>query len=219
MALVASGYTVWITGRNSSSLMRAARTIGATGVVADVSSPQDWDKLLREIKTAGGKLEILINNAGGGVKIAPTSEQTDAEIAQSIAVNLTGVIYGCSRIAPILSRHGFGTIINISSICSRHAWAGWGVYSAAKAGLEQFAKSLYLELRPRGVRVMSVIPSWGATEFTESAGLGGRDRAIRRKCIQPAELGKIVADLCALPSHLCVQEIILWPMVQEVSPL
>jgi NADP-dependent 3-hydroxy acid dehydrogenase YdfG len=39
------------------------------------------------------------------------------------------------------------------------------------------------------------------------------------KCIKPEEIGQIVADVCALPAHLCIQETILWPMVQEVNPL
>jgi NADP-dependent 3-hydroxy acid dehydrogenase YdfG len=69
------------------------------------------------------------------------------------------------------------------------------------------------------VRVTTITPSWGATEFTDAAGLGPRDASTLAKCIKPEEIGKVVADLCALPPHLCVQETILWPMVQEVNPL
>ena len=118
-----------------------------------------------------------------------------------------------------MKARGSGIIINISSICAHHAWPEWGIYSAAKAGLNQFSKSLYQELRPHGVRVSTVTPSWGVTEFTDAAGLGPRDAETLAKCIKPSELGKMVADLCAMPSHLCVQETILWPTVQEVSPL
>ena len=49
--------------------------------------------------------------------------------------------------------------------------------------------------------------------------LGPRDAETLAKCIKPAEIGQLVADVCALPQHLCIQETILWPMVQEVSPL
>ena len=65
----------------------------------------------------------------------------------------------------------------------------------------------------------TITPSWGATTFTEAAGLGPRDAETLAQCIKPEEIGQLVADVCALPPHLCIQETILWPMVQEVSPL
>ena len=64
-----------------------------------------------------------------------------------------------------------------------------------------------------------LIPSWGATDWSTSAGLPEMDRETRARSIQPLELGRVVADLCTLPVHLVVQEMVLWPMVQEVIPL
>ena len=160
-----------------------------------------------------------MNNAGGAVKIAPTEEQTDDAIDAAIALNLNSVIYGCRRVAPLMRKQGSGIIVNIGSVAGHHAWPTWGVYGAAKAGLNHFSKSLYLELRPHGVRVTTITPSWGATTFTDAAGLGPRDAETLAKCIKPEEIGQLVTEVCALPPHLCVQETILWPMVQEVSPL
>ena len=114
-----------------------------------------------------GPVDAIVNNAGAGVKIAPAAEQTDYEIAASIDVNLTGAIYGCRRAAPLIVKAGGGTIVNISSVCAHQAWPGWSTYSAAKAGLEQFSKCLYLEHREQGLRVTSIAPSWGATSFSE----------------------------------------------------
>ena len=62
-----------------------------------------------------------------------------------------------------------GTIVNISSGCAIHAWPGWGPYSAAKAGLNQFGHCLYTELRAAGVRVATITPYWGATGFVGAA--------------------------------------------------
>ena len=218
-ALRAAGARVYVTGRDQSALDDAARELGVTSLRADVTSPTDWDRVLKHILGDAGRIDILVNNAGGGVKIASTEEQTDESIAAVIALNLTGALFGCRRVAPLFRKQGSGIIVNISSSVAHHAWPTWGIYGAAKAGLNQFSKSLYLELRPHGVRVTTIRPSWGATEFTDAAGLGAHDAATRAKCIQPAEIGKIVADLCALPPHLCIQETILWPMVQEVNPM
>lgn len=218
-ALVQAGYRVWITGRDEAALKRAAKQLDVTPVVADVASPQGWDDLFAQVDRAPGKFEVLVNNAGAGIHIAPAVQQTDADIDRSLAVNLNGALYGCTRAAKRIVAAGGGTIVNISSVCARQAWGGWGVYSAAKAGLEQFSKCLYLEHREQGLRVTSLAPSWGATQFTDAADLGQREKAISKRCIQPKELGKIVADICALPAHLFVQEMVLWPTIQPVEPL
>lgn len=218
-ALTTAGYQVWITGRDAKALDRAARQLNVMAIVADVSSPADWDRVITAVDAEPGRFEVLVNNAGAGIRIAPAAKQSDAEIAAAIAVNLTGAIYGCRRAAPLIAHDGGGTIVNVSSVCARQAWAGWGIYSAAKAGLEQFSKCLYLEHREQGLRVTSLAPSWGATSFTEAADLGSRTRDVRRRCIQPDELGRMVADICALPPHLFVQEMVLWPTIQPVEPL
>jgi NAD(P)-dependent dehydrogenase (short-subunit alcohol dehydrogenase family) len=217
--LRAAGARVWITGRDKAALRRAAKALGVTAIRADATSGTDWNLTVATVMKAAGRIDILVNNAGGGVKIASTEDQTDEAIDAAITLNLNSVIYGCRRIAPLMRKQGSGIIVNISSVAGHHAWPTWGVYGAAKAGLNHFSKSLYLELRPHGVRVTTITPSWGATSFTDAAGLGPRDAETLAKCIKPEEIGQLVADVCALPPHLCVQETILWPMVQEVNPL
>lgn len=219
-ALKQSGANVWITGRNEAALQQAAEKLDAHAVKADVTSSEDWNKLFDEVLSAtDGKLDILINNAGAGIAIAQVAEQTDAQISESIAINLTGAILGCRRVVPVMRRQGSGTIINISSVCARQAWPGWSVYSAAKAGMVQFSRCLYTEVRESGIRVTSVLPSWGATEFAKAANLTGQSPETESKCIQPQELGELVANVCALPPHLEIQDVTLWPLVQEVVPL
>ena len=90
---------------------------------------------------------------------------------------------------------------------------------ADRAGMVQFARCLYTELRRDGVRVTTVIPSWGATEFAAAAGLPERQPELRAQCIQPRELGDLVVSICELPPHLEIQDVTLWPLVQPVEPL
>lgn len=218
-ALVGAGARVFITGRDPEALDAAARDLGVTGLRADVTSPGDWDRVISEILKTAGRIDILVNNAGGGIRIAPAEEQTDDSIAEVIALNLTGPIHGCRRVAPLLRKQKSGTIINISSSAAHHAWPTWGVYGGAKAGLNHFSRSLYAELRPHGVRVTTISPSWGATGFTDAAGIDAMAPETVNRSIQPDELGRVVLDVCVLPAHLCIQETILWPMVQEVIPM
>jgi len=217
-ALRQAGAEVWITGRDQAALDATAKRLGVHAVRADVTCPADWDRLFEALAKAG-RLDILVNNAGAGVHVAPLAEQTDEEIARGIAVNLTGVFYGCRRAAKVMMKQKSGTIINISSVCARQAWPGWSVYSAAKAGLALLSDCLYTEVRPHGVRVTTLIPSWGATEFAKAANLPAKPADVAAQCIQPLELGRIVVEICSLPPHLVVQDMTVWPRIQEVVPL
>src|SRR5690606_12807352 len=159
-ALAASGCKVWITARNAKKLEHVAVEIGATPLQADATNPAAWDRVIDHIMAKAGRQDILVHNAGGAVKVSPTTEFSHESHAAVINVNLISAIMGSSRAAAIMKKQQTGTIINISSICSKQAWAGWGIYAAAKAGLDQFTRSLYVEMRPFNVRATVLIPSW-----------------------------------------------------------
>ncbi len=222
-ALRDAGATVYITGRDQAALDKTAKATGAIPVRADVTSPADWDKLFAKIQRDQDRLDILVNNAGLAVSIKPLADQSDADIIASLAVNLTGAALGSKRAAALMKAQGTGLIVNISSGCQRYAWPGWAVYSAAKAGLAQLAKCLYTELRPHGVRVTTIVPFWGATEFTSTtpdlAGHPAGDPAVRAKCMQPIEMGNVIVHLATLPPHLEVLEYTVLPTVQDIMPL
>jgi len=218
-ALRARGVQVWITGRDESALEHAAAELDVRAVRADVASPSDWDALCASVMDEAHRIDVLVNNAGAGIRVAPIDEWTDEEIQGAIAVNLTGTILGCKRVAAIMKGQRRGTIVNISSACERHAWPGFAAYSAAKAGVGQFSTCLYAELREFDVRVTNLIPSWGSTGWAGAAGLPSRSADDAAKCIQPAEIGALVATVCALPAHLEIQDMTLWPLIQEVTPL
>ena len=216
-ALAAADAEVWITGRNRERLFAAAEEMGVRAFVADASIGEDWDRLLAEV----GDVDVLVNNAGFGGKIAPLTEQDDADSAAVIATDLTGAILGASRAARIMAKRRRGVIVNISSVCALHAWPGWSVYTAAKAGLVKFSHALHTEMRPYGVRVSCLIPSWGQTNFNRAAGIpeGSGGLMPSKDYISPNQLGKIVADIVALPDHLTVPELVVQPMVQEIIPM
>jgi NAD(P)-dependent dehydrogenase (short-subunit alcohol dehydrogenase family) len=218
-AFVNAGARVWITGRNMEVLNATATRIGAAAFLGDVADGEAWDRLVETVLSETGRLDVLVNNAGEGVKISAVTEQNDSAVQQSLASNLSGAIFGCQRASVVMKRQGRGLIVNIGSVCARHAWAGWSIYSAAKAGLLQFTKCLLLEMRPHGVRVTSVLPSWGQTAFTEAANLPPRDSDVLEKCISPAELGQLLVQLAEMPAHLVTEELTLWPMVQPMAQL
>ncbi len=211
------GGEVWITGRNQDKLNQTAQELNIHAVKADAALPSDWDKVMSQV----GRLDILINNAGSGGRIAPVAGQSDEEIIKSIHDNLIGAMLGCRRAAQIMTAAKRGMIINVSSVCALYAWPGWAVYTAAKAGLSKFSHGLYTELRSFGVRVCCVTPSWGQTDFNVAAAITGaaEDPALRQKCIAPAEIGELIAQLIELPDHLSVPDVTLQPMIQDICPM
>jgi len=218
-ALKREGAEVWITGRTESKLAEVSKRLGVHYVQADVTSPEDWDRVFDTVLRQAGTVDYLINNAGGGIKNAPLDQLTDEEIMECINLNLTGVFFGCRRAAKIMKEKKTGTIINISSVVAVQAWPGWSAYSAAKGGLEQLTKCLYAELRAAGARATLITPSWGQTDFRTNAQLPGQPAEILDKTMKGIELGDLVSYICNMPEHLWVQEITVWPTVQEVVPL
>ncbi len=212
-----AGANVLITGRNESKLKTAAEQLKVRFLRADIASPADWDRVFE----AAGAVDVLINNAGFGGRIAPVAEQTDEEILSTIQGNLAGTILGCRRAAKLMSERKRGTIINISSVCALYAWPGWSVYTAAKAGLAKFSHGLYTELRPFGVRVTCLTPSWGQTGFNAAAHIQGasEDPLLREKCTAPEELGQLVLEILETPDHLAIPDLTLQPMIQDISPM
>lgn len=215
--LVRAGARVTVTGRSEAKLDAVARELGVRAIRADVASGADWDRVLAET----GPLDVLVNNAGAGGRIAPVAEQTDAEIESTIATNLVGAMLGCRRVGAQMAKRGHGTIVNVSSVCALYAWPGWSVYTAAKAGLAKFSHGLYTELRPHGVRVTCLTPSWGQTGFNKAAGISGasEDPALAFKCTAPEELGELVKTILETPDHLAIPDVVLQPMVQAIEPM
>ena len=213
------GAEVWITDINEQKVNETAERLGVKAIVANAASAPDWDMVMAKVLADKNKLDILVNNAGGAICIAPLDEQSDEAIERSIAVNLTSKIFGSKRAAKVMKVQRSGTIINISSVCAQQAWPGWSTYSAAKGGVVHLSKCLYTELREHGVRVTTVFPSWGATEFTENGDMGPRDRETFEKCIKPTELGELILYIATLPAHLEMQDVTLLPTVQEIEPL
>ena len=210
-----AGDTVIMTARGVDKLNAACEEVGgdlAFGM--DVTLPADWEKAFATIKEKYGRLDVLINNAGGGITIKEVTEFSIDEIDRTIKLNLNSVIYGCRIFAPMMKEQKSGTIINISSVCARQAWPTWGVYGSAKAGLLNFSKSLYLELQPYGVRVSTLIPAAANTGFANACGITTDELMLNADDI--ADTALYIANL---PQRAVVEDITVWGIDQVVNPL
>ncbi len=210
-----AGDTVIITARHEKKVADTVEENGfSAGFPMDVTRYADWVALRDFLMARYGRVDVLVNNAGGGVRIADTTAQTQEEIDAAIALNLNSVIYASSLLGEQMKQQKSGIIINIASVCARHAWGGWSVYAAAKAGVLQFTKGLYVELRPYGVRATCLIPAAASTGFQKAAGIGEEHQSLA-----PEDIADAVLFAANQPSGTVVEEMTVWGTTQEVCPL
>lgn len=210
-----NGDIVIVASRNEQKVNEVVAKYGFDlGFAIDVTDYAKWVELKDLVLSKFGKVDVLVNNAGGGVAIVDTSDQKKEDIDQTIALNLNSVIYGSSIFGDVMKKQGDGIIVNLSSVCARHAWPGWSVYAAAKTGVLNFTKGLYVELQPYGVRATCVIPASSSTGFQKSANLGET-----KDSLVPEDIANAVFYAANQPKGVVVEDMTVWGTSQVCCPL
>jgi len=207
---------------NEESLSATAEACMAPGanvvdIVGDVTKAETFELALKEALDNFGRVDFLINYAGGALKVAPIEEMDDEINRRIIDLNLTSTIMSCRTFTPQFKKQGFGKIINVSSACDRRSWPGWSVYSAAKAGVNAFSKVLYTELRPHGIAVTLLVPGGSNTGFQSAADGADPFEWDEELAVRPEHFADIVYQTCALTRGGVVSEVLVYGLAQDVS--
>ncbi|WP_417366423.1 glucose 1-dehydrogenase [Glutamicibacter arilaitensis] len=175
--LVERGAKVVLTDFNSELGEKTAAELGEGAIFMkhDVSSEEDWARVIEETLTAFGQINALVNNAGI-LKMEPLEASSAETIEKLLAVNVRSVYLGMMAVIPELKEAGGGSIVNISSLAGMNGQANAVAYSGSKWAVRGMTKSAALELGQYGIRVNSVHPGTIATPMT-SAMLGSRGDA------------------------------------------
>ncbi|HEX2539929.1 MAG TPA: glucose 1-dehydrogenase [Caldimonas sp.] len=156
--LVAEGAHVVLSGRNAATVERAARELGdaALGVVADVGSVAEIDRLIERTRDfGGGRLDVVFANAGSAT-FGPVASTTEAQWDELMSVNLKGVYFTVQKALPLMGEGG-AIVLNASVAAAKGNPAG-SLYGASKAGVRSLGRTLAAELVGRGIRVNVVSP-------------------------------------------------------------
>ena len=166
-ALSAAGARVVIADVLEAEGRALAGELGAGAICErlDVTSEDDWARVVDRTVAEFGSIDVLVNNAGIA-NAAPIEHFTTAKWDAVIAVNLTGVFLGCRAVVPTMKHQASGSIINISSVEGLRGSPGLHGYTASKFGVRGLTKSLAVELGPAGIRVNSVHPGLILTDMT-----------------------------------------------------
>jgi NAD(P)-dependent dehydrogenase (short-subunit alcohol dehydrogenase family) len=200
-ALAAEGAHVYITGRRSEMLERAAEEIGrnVTPVQADSGDLAALDHLAETVRRGHGRVDVLYSSAGYGGGGQPLGEVTVEAYDKIFGVNVRGTVFTAQALLPLMSE-GASIILNGSG-GSVKGLPGLGLYSASKAALRSLARTWAAELAPRGIRVNVIIPGPIDTALFEHSSAEAKNRYAAAVPLgrlgRPEEIGKAVLFLAS----------------------
>jgi 3-oxoacyl-[acyl-carrier protein] reductase len=205
LALAAEGCDIAMVARGEDALRAAAADVSAAGaravpIVADITKADDVARMVEETVGALGRIDILINNAGG------SAPDDDAGWEHAFRVNIDAAARATRAVTPHMRAQGGGVIVHVASIWGREA--GGGIpYNAMKAAMISHAKNAALSLAKDNIRVNSVAPgsilfpggSWGRRVEEDREGM---ERFVHENIAMgrfgtPEEVANVVAFLCS----------------------
>ncbi len=137
----------------------------AVAVRADATRSADAGAAVELVTKRWGRVDVLVNNAGGFAAFRDTEDIPEEEWHAILASNLTSVFIFSKAVVPLMKRQGGGRIVNLASVVARGAAVRvTSHYAAAKAGVIGFTRHLALEVAPHGITVNAVAPGTTATD-------------------------------------------------------
>ncbi|WP_046864748.1 SDR family NAD(P)-dependent oxidoreductase [Microvirga massiliensis] len=181
-----SGRTAVVTGGSNGIGRAIAEQLTGSGAqtwVWDIAPPQGLDEMgfaavdvtnsdqiaraIKQVLAGASGIDILVNNAGFTGDSSSVEEIDPVQWRRVVEVNLTGVFEVSRQVVPVMRRSGWGRIVNIASLAGKEGTPNLSAYSAAKAGVIAFTKSLAKELADTSIRVNSVAPAAIKTDILE----------------------------------------------------
>ncbi len=214
-ALAREGCNLIVTGRDEHALAKARaeleklqpekRNAHVLAQSCDVRSPVSVDYLFALVRGLHKPLDILINNAGIGHPNRTVSELPYPTWMEVIDTNLTGLFLMTQAALAVMKRGS--TIVNNLSIAAERVFPGSAAYNASKHGALGFTNTLREELRPKGIRVIALMP--GATDTAIWDALW--PKAPRRKMMSAETVARTVVDALLLPENTTIEKIVVMP--------
>jgi 3-oxoacyl-[acyl-carrier protein] reductase len=212
LAFGRAGYAVGVcarTGANVDALVQELTVAGirAAGAAADVSQPEPVALAVARVTESLGEIGVLVNNAG--VLIArPFEELSLEDWDATMATNLRSLFVVTRAVLPAMRRRREGTVVNVASLAGRNGFAGGTAYTASKHAVLGFARSLMLEVRKEGVRVITICPGSVDTGMLRDQPMLTSDPL---RILRPEDVAEAILAAVRLPPRAMVSEIDVRP--------
>ncbi len=219
--LAARGYPVAACARRQEPLENLAAEIRGKGgralaVRADMAVWEQAEGFVEQVVREYGRIDVLVNNAGWGVRSAPFDSLSMEEILQGIGVNLFTVLHGCRAALPHMKKQRSGHLINVSSILGKRGRMNLSVYTACKHAVEGFSRALLNEVNGHGVKVSVLAPAAIRTEWAAKAGFAVDPKT---NILLPEDLALVVQYLIETPKHFSIWNLDVMALEQVFNPL
>ena len=210
------GAKVVITARREKQLQKVSEEILTMGgnvlaVASDISNPAECTKVVNETLEKFGKLDILVNNAGI-TKDGLILRMKDQDFDDVLNVNLKGTFNTTKFVSQVMFKQKHGKIVNISSVVGLIGNAGQSNYSASKAGVIGFSKSVAKELASRNININVVAPGYIDTDMTKSLPDRVKEEILKsipmKKIGNPKEVANLVLFLSSNLSDYITGQVI-----------
>jgi len=171
---IAQGAKVVITGRNQQTIDDAVKKLGsnATGIRADAANLSDTESLVAQVQSQFGKVDVLFVNAGVAMQ-EPVGQITEETFDTIVDINFKGAVFTTEKFIPILNDGA--SVIHMTSVSAFTFATGTAIYSASKAALTAYSKSVSGELAHRKIRVNIVAPAMTETEMIYKGQFAGEE--------------------------------------------
>jgi len=199
-----AGATVVVAGRRMEPLERVAGEIGGHAIVCDVSKQAQVKAMFAAALKITGRVDVLLNNAGGPGPIAPVAEVDMGAWFACISINLVGAMYCLQEAARIMSAQKSGSIINMSSLMGVQGYPMRSAYVASKFALIGITETMARELGPVNVRVNALMP--GAVSGENMDGILKRRAEAEGRSIEQIERENYT-DVAALRRWVAPEEV------------
>ena len=166
LELAGAGATVAVAARSAEQIKETADEIGGLAIECDVSDRDAVERMVAEVESAYGRLDLLVSNAGISVSEDAAWELEPADWWRVFEVNILGVYLCCRAVIPGMLARGGGRIVNVASGAAYLPGSSSTSYSASKAAVHRFSETLALQLEPHGIPVFSISPGLVRTEMT-----------------------------------------------------
>jgi NAD(P)-dependent dehydrogenase (short-subunit alcohol dehydrogenase family) len=211
------GATVIAAARRRDRLDHLVSEIAAEGlqgfsIPTDVTDSAQVQRLIDRTVSLLGRIDILINCAGGVMKVSAIESFSDAEWRSVLDTNLSGVFYAARSVVPVMKRQRAGTIINLGSRVGKVGVANIGPLCAAKFALSGLSQSMAQELRPHNVFVTTVYAGLINADIHPL----NPDEAFRRQLITTDDVAQALLWVCTLPPSLRVDELPIMPRLVDL---
>jgi NAD(P)-dependent dehydrogenase (short-subunit alcohol dehydrogenase family) len=181
---------------------------------ADFTKTSEIEKMIREVESSVGPVDILINNAGSLVERLKTLEMTEERWNEVINLNATSAFFAAKAVIPNMLEKGSGVIVNVTSIAGRNGGALGSIhYSSAKAAILTMTKGLAKEFAALGIRINAVSPGVIDTPYHETFTTPEIMQNLRKAIPmgregRPDEVASVIAFLASdAASYLCGETI------------